>query len=238
MTPEDLLQEQVAYYRARSAEYDEWFLRRGRYDRGAERNAQWFEEVEQVRAKLASLQSELPEDGEVLELACGTGLWTERLATGGRRVLAVDASSEVIHLNRERLGGVGLLERIDYEVADLFEWRPARRFDLVFFGFWLSHVPPACFERFWRLVGDALAPGGRVFFVDNMPSRASGAKGHPEPAADGAQERELNDGRRFRVVKVFYDPVALGARLRTLGFAMDVGSTPEFFLVGSGGRVG
>ena len=69
MTPEDLLQEQVAYYRARSAEYDEWFLRRGRYDRGAERNAQWFEEVEQVRAKLASLQSELPEDGEVLELS-------------------------------------------------------------------------------------------------------------------------------------------------------------------------
>lgn len=73
---EVLLEEQVAYYRARASEYDDWFLRRGRYDRGVVRNLRWFEQVEQVRARLASAQAELPENVRVLELACGTGLWT------------------------------------------------------------------------------------------------------------------------------------------------------------------
>ncbi len=39
---------------------------------------------------------------EVLELACGTGLWTRRLAENNRRIVAVDASPEVIAINRER----------------------------------------------------------------------------------------------------------------------------------------
>lgn len=33
------LTEMVSYYRARAHEYDEWFYRRGRYDRGSEINA-------------------------------------------------------------------------------------------------------------------------------------------------------------------------------------------------------
>jgi hypothetical protein len=44
-----------------------------------------------------------------------------------------------------------------------FTWRPKERFDLVFFGFWLSHIPPQLFESFWRLVADSIKPGGRVF---------------------------------------------------------------------------
>jgi hypothetical protein len=43
-----VLEEQIAYYRSRAGEYDEWFLRQGRYDHGPEGNARWFAEVEQV----------------------------------------------------------------------------------------------------------------------------------------------------------------------------------------------
>jgi hypothetical protein len=28
-------------------------------------------------------------------------------------------------------------------------WRPDRRYDVVFFGFWLSHVPLERFAAFW-----------------------------------------------------------------------------------------
>ena len=53
MTPNDpLLAEQIAYYRSRAGEYDEWFLRQGRYDHGSELNARWFAEVEQVARAL------------------------------------------------------------------------------------------------------------------------------------------------------------------------------------------
>src|SRR5262245_32728734 len=39
---DQILLEQVDYYRARANEYDEWFMRQGRYDRGSEHRAAWF----------------------------------------------------------------------------------------------------------------------------------------------------------------------------------------------------
>ena len=71
----ELLREQVRYYRERAPEYDQWFLRQGRYDRGEDLNRRWFAEVDQVAAALSGLG----ELGSVLELAAGTGQWTGRL---------------------------------------------------------------------------------------------------------------------------------------------------------------
>jgi demethylmenaquinone methyltransferase/2-methoxy-6-polyprenyl-1,4-benzoquinol methylase len=65
-----LLEGQLGYYRARAEEYDEWFLRTGRYDRGSEWNRRWFLELERVRQEL----DRFGPAGRVLELACGTGL--------------------------------------------------------------------------------------------------------------------------------------------------------------------
>lgn len=234
---QSLLDEQVSYYRARSNEYDEWFLRKGRYDRGPELNERWFAEVEEVRGRLAAVQAGLPRRHDVLELACGTGLWTERIVAKAQTLTAVDASPEVIALNRERLRDSGREGRIEYEVADLFGWKPARPYDLVFFGFWLSHVPRERFDDFWRLVGDALAPGGRVFFIDNLRNRASGDRQRvlSEPGSTRAR-RTLKDGREFEIVKVFYDADALEARLSELGWRIAVRATDSFFLHGAGGR--
>lgn len=64
----DVLRQQVDYYRARASEYDEWFLRQGRYDRGPELNTLWFGEVETVVAALDAFGPR----GDVLELACGS----------------------------------------------------------------------------------------------------------------------------------------------------------------------
>src|SRR4051812_5776567 len=94
-----IIDAQMAYYRARAAEYDEWFFRQGRYDHGPERRAEWFVEVGAIEREL----TEAVRDGDVLELACGTGLWTRHLAAHNTRVLAVDASAEVIAINRDRV---------------------------------------------------------------------------------------------------------------------------------------
>ena len=92
MDDRQLLDQQMAYYRARAEEYDEWFLREKRYDRGPKHRRQWFREVKEMEGVLQStVQGE-----DVLELACGTGLWTQRLAENNRRIVAVDASPEVI----------------------------------------------------------------------------------------------------------------------------------------------
>src|SRR4051812_13206633 len=99
MAEETILAEQLEYYRARAAEYDEWFFRQGRYNRGPAHRHEWLAEVAIAEA---SLNEWLP-PGEVLELACGTGLWTRHLATRCQRVVAVDASPEVIAMNRARV---------------------------------------------------------------------------------------------------------------------------------------
>lgn len=222
---ERLLGEQLAYYRARASEYDAWFLRQGRYDRGEAHAAQWFAEVEGLERALHTFGPQ----GDILELACGTGWWTERLARYGTSLTAVDASPEVIALNRQRLAGLP----VTYLEADLFSWQPERTFDTVFFSFWLSHVPPERFAGFWETVRRALAPGGRVFFIDSRYEQASTARDHTLNGAEALSvTRRLDDGRAFDIVKVFYQPERLSEALRTLGWEAMVQETETFFIYG------
>lgn len=227
----DRLEEQLAYYRARAGEYDEWFLRQGRHDRGPEWNRRWFSELEEVRGELDRFRPA----GEVLELACGTGLWTVELARHAKGITAVDASPEVLEINRARLDESGLQTPVGYVLADLFDWRPDRAYDVVFFGFWLSHVPPRRFAAFWELVRSALGPGGRVFFVDSLGPETPYEKRSPGRDPDGyTTTRRLNDGREFRIVKIFYDPADLEARLSDMGWRFSVRTTENHLLYGFG----
>jgi SAM-dependent methyltransferase len=197
-----LLAEQARYYRERAGEYDDWWFRRGRYDRGAAFASRWFADAAEVEDTLERFRPA----GRVLELACGTGLWTRRLVGYADTVTAVDASPEVIELARTELKD----PKVDYVCADLFAWEPPTGYDVCFFSFWLSHVPEAQFENFWAKVGRTLRPGGRVFFVDDLPSELSSAVDHPLP--DRGEEtmiRRLDDGREFRIIKRFYEPSAL-----------------------------
>ena len=232
MTDAELLDEQMRYYRARAGEYDDWFYRRGRYDRGAENNAEWLRGVATVEAALAALAALSPL-GDVVELAAGTGLWTRWLATLGASVTAVDASEEVLAINGARVAN-GKVRRVQ---ADLFSWEAERQFDTVFFGFWLSHVPPERLDGFWDMVDRLLVDGGRFFFVDSLYNETSTATDHRlEGDAATSVRRRLDDGREFRIVKVFHDPVELQARLADRGWQADVRTAGHYFLYGSGQR--
>lgn len=221
------LEEQLSYYRARAGEYDEWWLRRGRYDRGAENNRRWFAEVQELLQELR----EFKPTGRVLELACGTGLWTEQLVQYDGHVTAVDASPEMLAIARERVGKAP----VRYLQADVFSWRPDAHYDVVFFSFWLSHVPPERFAQFWNLVRSCLAPSGRFFFVDSLRSDTSTAIDHRLGGTEGTTvRRRLNDGREFEIFKVFYRPDELTGRLADLGWTATVHETATYFLYGFG----
>ena len=144
-----LLTEQVAYYRALAPEYLD-----GLHDLPG------FAELEAALDRFAAA-------GDVLELACGPGTWTPRLLRFAATVTAVDASPEMLAIARQR---VGHDSRVRFLRADLFAWRPDRRYDVVVFGFWLSHVPLERFAAFWTLVDDSLAP--RIGASPRAPSLA------------------------------------------------------------------
>ncbi|MGH2442824.1 MAG: class I SAM-dependent methyltransferase [Chloroflexota bacterium] len=224
---DELIREQIRYYRARAGEYDQWFLRRGRYDRGWEANREWFAEVDQLRERLDDFRPA----GQVLELAGGTGIWTAELAHYADHITVVDSSPEVLAINRARAG----MESVTYLQADLFSWQPEHLYDVVFFGFWLSHVPEDRFAAFWDTVARCLRPGGRLFFVDSLRAETSTAVDHQLGSEDSTlTTRRLNDGQEFRIVKIFYVPEELQARLASLGWEITVRSTPRYFVYGHG----
>jgi len=223
------IRDQIAYYQARATEYDEWFYRRGRYDRGPELNKRWFAEIDQMRKALDDFHPA----GRVLELACGTGLWTEQLLGHAEHVTAVDVSGEMLAIAESRIQS----NRVKYVQADIFAWQPSAQFDVIFFSFWLSHVPPERFDDFWRTVDQALHTGGRVFFVDSRYNPTSTAKNHQlEGAESTTTTRRLNDGREYRIVKIFYEAEKLAKHLAELGWEFKVEETANFFLYGRGGR--
>ncbi|GIM94921.1 class I SAM-dependent methyltransferase [Paractinoplanes toevensis] len=216
----DQLTEQREYYRHRAGEYDEWWQRRGRYALDDQARQHWFADIDEAARALEAFDPA----GDVLEFAAGTGWWTERLTRHATRITAVDAHTETLDLNRARTARTG---RVTYVQADIFTWTPpAQQFDVVFFSFWLSHIPDEHLDRFWQQVATALRPGGRVFLLDSyQPARIDG----------DLQQRTLNDGRTYQVIKRYWQPAELEAlpgwqltaRVTTHGAVIHAHGAPE-----------
>jgi demethylmenaquinone methyltransferase/2-methoxy-6-polyprenyl-1,4-benzoquinol methylase len=224
---DDIIQQQITYYSARAEEYDEWFYRTGRYDRGEEINQRWFNEAIVVRTALYQIGAV----ENILELACGTGIWTQELLNIGKQITALDASQQVIEINRRKLGATN----IEYRLVDLFSWQPDAEYDLVFFSFWLSHVPPTLVDSFLAKVYKSVRVGGQVFILDSRFEPTSTAKNHIlENDGDIYITRKLNNEQEFKIVKIFYQPEELRDKLTQVGFHAEVKVTDNYFIYANG----
>jgi SAM-dependent methyltransferase len=218
-----LIEEQIHYYRARAPEYDET---------ASPPDVPLVAYGERIEAALRDFRPE----GRVLEIASGTGAWTRHLLQHASAVTAVDSSPEMHDIAR---GKIGHDPRIQHVVADIFQWVSSERYDVVFFANWLSHVPPSRFEGFWALVEAALAPVGRVFFIDEARDAWRHEALREEFVQDAAVSlvrRSLRQGMTFNVVKVFWDAGELKARLAPLGWDIEIHMTGPLFW-GQGRRV-
>lgn len=206
-----LLDEQVSYYRALAPDY-----------LGQTLDLPGGDELTEA------LEAFRP-TGSVLELACGPGLWTGRLLRHATDVTAVDASPEMLAIAAAWVGD----QRVRFVQADLFAWAPDRRYDVVFIGFWLSHVPLERFDSFWSLVADGLKENGRVFFADDAYRTTDELVEGP---SSSTIRRRLDDGTCYRLVKVPHTPPDLEKRLRRIGWNIRVTATAGPFYWGAGTR--
>jgi ubiquinone/menaquinone biosynthesis C-methylase UbiE len=86
---DELLAEQISYYRALAPRYLD--------------NALSGSAVAGAGEELVAALDEFAPAGDVLELACGPGTWTPRLLRHASSVTALDASPEVLAIARERV---------------------------------------------------------------------------------------------------------------------------------------
>ena len=221
--------EMVAYYEARAGEYDDWYLRRGRYEHGPIHDAAWNAELDAAGRWLDAQ----PIAGRIVELAAGTGWWSPLLASKGE-LWMYDAASAPLERARERLVAHRL--RAHLHVRDAWAEPDGPPADALFAGFWLSHVERSRTGPFLDLATRWLASGGRLVLIDSLPDPSSGAVDH-EPPADDRSVRRLADGREFTIVKVHRSPDEVAAALTGAGFRdVEVTTTGRFFVLATGRR--
>jgi demethylmenaquinone methyltransferase/2-methoxy-6-polyprenyl-1,4-benzoquinol methylase len=174
------------YYAARAPEYERIYLK-------PERQADLRAIEGWVRGQFAG--------ASVLEIACGTGYWTQFIAAVAARVRATDITPETISIARSRVAK----GNVEFLIGDAYT--PARcadRVDAAFAGFWFSHVPIARRDEFLSALNAALGPGAKVVLLDNRFVEGS-SSAIAEQDADGNtyQLRRLSDGTTHRVLKNF-----------------------------------
>ena len=175
------------YYQQRAPEYDEVYAK-------PERQADL--------AELKRLLAPLVAGRRVLEIAAGTGYWTQVIAPGAASVTATDLNPETLAVAASRDYGRArpFLVTADAYRLDAVEGE----FDLVFGGFWWSHVARADTGRFLAGVAARAEPGARLVLADN---RYVPGSNHPitrtGPDGDTFQLRKLRDGREYEVLKNF-----------------------------------
>jgi SAM-dependent methyltransferase len=207
LTDDQRLADQIRYYRLRASEYD----------------ATSYADPEALPALIGEVLDFLQPYGAALELACGTGIWTEHLAPRVTSLLAVDTSPEVIALARRRASGGRFV------VGDAFRLPLRGTFDAVFMAAWLSHVPTDLFASFWEGVAGLLAPGGRALFLDEAPAPSR----REMLLADDVAVRELQDGTTHRLVKVFWTPEDLTHAFDAIGWDATIQTTERDWLMGA-----
>lgn len=194
-----------AYYAARAGEYERIYDKRER------------------QADLARLREMIPGyfvDRTVLEIACGTGYWTQFIAPAARRVTAIDINDETLAIARSKPLPTN---RVVFEIANVEELTPRYKgYNGAFAGFWWSHMRRAERRAFLDRLHATLVPGAVVVVLDNLYVEGSSTPiDHVDSDGNTYQLRKLADGTTHTVLKNFPTEAELRADVGRDAVAVD-----------------
>ena len=189
-----------SYYTARALEYDQVYLK-------PERQSDLRELERWLSPHFAG--------ATVLEVACGTGYWTQFIAQSAAKVVAIDASPETMRLAEHRVPK----GKVQFLIGDAYNLpQHLGKFTAAFAGFWFSHVPRAKRHIFLQGLNALLMPGSNVILLDNRY-----VEGNSSPITETDsdrntyQTRPLKDGSIHRVLKNFPAEPELQSLLHGIG---------------------
>jgi demethylmenaquinone methyltransferase/2-methoxy-6-polyprenyl-1,4-benzoquinol methylase len=207
----------VRYYAERAAEYERIYALPERQD---------------DLARLREVVAEFGRGRRVLEVACGTGYWTQALAAGASSVVATDAGDAVLGLARDK----GLpAERALFQRVDAFALEQAGGdFEAAFAGFWWSHLARSDVQRFLCGLHARLRAGARVLFLDNRHVEGSSTPiARTDAEGNSYQRRVLANGGTHEVLKNFPSAGEIRSRLAAVGVrSVELVELPYYWYVG------
>ncbi|HAB16296.1 MAG TPA: methyltransferase domain-containing protein [Verrucomicrobiota bacterium] len=202
------------YYARRAREYDRIYAKPERL------------------ADLAALRDQVAafaQDRRVLEVACGTGWWTQFMAPVAAAITALDINPEVLQIAtlRPHLSSVRWLCR------DLYSGEPlSESFNAGFAAFWWSHVPRKRLPEFLTTFHRHLDPGSPVMLIDNryVPGSSTPVS-RTDEEGNTYQLRRLDSGSEHEVLKNFPEPADVGTVLAPFATDAEVKLLPYFWSV-------
>lgn len=189
----------ISYYRDRALEYEKIYSR-------PERQEDLRRATDQIGTWLKG--------AEVLEVACGTGYWTERLAGFAGSVTATDINEAMLAVAEGKNYPAG---RVRFQKADLMDSVAEERYESLFAGFIWSHIPRSQLSHFLQSLHRNLKPGGTVVMIDNLYVEGSSSRIRETDAEGNTyQDRILESGSHYRILKNFPDESEIRSALAGL----------------------
>jgi ubiquinone/menaquinone biosynthesis C-methylase UbiE len=172
------------YYRERATIYDEFYQVNRRKDDLAEVKA-WLTERVQGLA--------------ILEVAAGTGYWTEVAAPVAKAITATDYNSETLAIAAQRCLGphVTLIAADAYRLPEF-----ASPFDVGMAMLWWSHVEKQRREEFLNHFISRLRPGSLILMIDQFYMKGlSNPISRTDKWDNQYTVRTLPNGAKYEIVK-------------------------------------
>ncbi len=202
------------------------------YDRRAGEYEKIYQKPERQH-ELEWLRHRIPEilrERTVLEVACGTGYWTQFIARTARKVEACDINESVLEIAREKPIPAG---RVSFFKADAISLEAVPRgCNAAFAGFWWSHVRKAEIAKFVANLAAKLEPGSVVAILDNTYAEGSStAVSRRDAEGNTYQMRHLANGEEYEVLKNFPSARELADAVRGVAAEAHLESLTYYWLL-------
>jgi ubiquinone/menaquinone biosynthesis C-methylase UbiE len=181
-------------------------------------------EVEPLRVPIKNRFCEIFKGQRVLEIACGTGYWTEVIGQAAESVLATDINQAMLS---QAVSRCWHLANVKFQIADAFALDGIHGgFNAAFAHWWWSHIPKNRIPEFLQALHRKLENDAVVLIVDHLSNYSSSPR-IQDSEGNAIERRTAPDGNKYDVLKNFPSKIEIQKVLAGLAHDIQYIEYPE-----------